>query len=132
MTADERIERLLNRFGQTISDLPKPEESNKYYTYSLHTKQNLHKAARKWDGIDNDNHFSWDVVGDYACHLCDVIDRLEIALETAVRCTDCGTCEFERTEGRNGIIECNYRICDECLMDSDVTEELKDLRIQDE
>lgn len=125
MTADERIEKLLNRFGQTISDLPKPEESNKYYTYSWHTKQNLHKAARKWDGIDN-NHFSWDIVGDYACHLCDIIDRMEIALETAVRCTDCGTCEIEHTDECGGVIECNYRIYDQLLSDvplSDVSEE---------
>ena len=117
MTADERIEKLLNRFGQTISDLPKPEGSKKHYTYRLRTKQSLDKAAKKWDRSDNS--FSWDVVGDYACHLCDVIDRLEIALETAVRCTDCGTCEFERTGECSGIIECNYRICDGCLMDSD-------------
>ena len=130
MTADERIEKLLNRFGQTISDLPKPDERKKRYTYGWYTKLNLDKAARKWEGIDS--YFSWDVVGDYACHLCDIIDRLEIALETAVRCTDCGTCEFERTGECSGIIECNYRICDGCLMDSDVTEELKDLRIQDE
>ena len=128
MTADERIEKLLNRFGQTISDLPKPE--NKEYSYGWYKMQHLDKAAIKWG--KKDTYFAWDVVADYACHLCDVIDRLEIALETAVRCTDCGTCEFEHTGECSGIIECNYRISDGCLRDSDVTEELKDLRIQDE
>lgn len=123
MTADERIEKLLNRFGQTISDLPKPEESNKYYTYSWHTKQNLHKAARKWDGIDN-NHFSWDVVGDYACHLCDVIDRLEIALETAARMTTCGTCANEFLEECRSEEHCNYKVCDWCLRDEVTKEEV--------
>lgn len=113
MTADERIEKLLNRFGQTISDLPKPEESKKHYTYGWYTKQNLDKAARKWDGIDN--YFSWDVVGDYACHLCDVIDRMEIALETAAKWADCGTCEIEHTEECSGGTECNYRIYDRFL-----------------
>ena len=78
MTADERIERLLNRFGQTISDLQKPDERKRHYTYSLGKKQNLDKAAKKWDRSDNS--FSWDVVADYACHLCDVIDRLESRL----------------------------------------------------
>lgn len=118
MTADERIERLLNRFGQTISDLPKPEESNKYYTYSWHTKQNLHKAARKWDGIDN-NHFSWDVVGDYACHLCDVIDRLEIALETAIRLIPCEKCIDSEDYCDSSF--CDFQIDDWNL--SDVSEE---------
>ena len=46
MTADERIEKLLNRFGQTISNLPKPDERKRHYTYRLRTKQNLDKAAK--------------------------------------------------------------------------------------
>lgn len=46
MTADERIEKLLNRFGQTISNLPKPE--NKKYSYGWYTMQHLDKAAREW------------------------------------------------------------------------------------
>lgn len=116
MTADERIERLLSRFGQTISNLPKPEESKKHYTYSWHTKQNLDKAARKWDGIDN--YFSWDVVGDYACHLCDVIDRMEIALETALRIMPCFSCEENNDCNR---LSCDFRIADWNL--SDVSEE---------
>ena len=116
MTADERIERLLSRFGQTISDLPKPEESKKRYTYGWYTKQNLDKAARKWDGIDN--YFSWDVVGDYACHLCDVIDRMEIALETALRTMPCFSCEKNNDCNR---LSCDFRIADWNL--SDVSEE---------
>lgn len=114
MTADERIERLLNRFGQTISDLPKPE-SKKHYTYRLHKKQNLDKAARKWDGIDEC--FSWDVVGDYACHLCDVIDRMEIALETALRVLrilSCFPCDKEDDCNR---LSCDFRIDDYYLTD---------------
>ena len=129
MTADERIEKLLNRFGQTISDLPKPEESNKYYTYSWHTKQNLHKAARKWDGIDN-NHFSWDVVGDYACHLCDVIDRMEIALETAAKWAECSTCAIEYLEECEGSDHCDYRICD-CYLRDEMTKEEVDALDED-
>ena len=116
MTADERIERLLNRFGQTISNLPKPDERKRHYTYRLRTKQNLDKAAKKWDRSDNS--FSWDVVADYACHLCDVIDRLEIALETAAKCVSCIPCanSYNYCGG-----SCDFRIDDKYL--SDVSEE---------
>lgn len=119
MTADERIEKLLNRFGQTISNLPKPDERKKLCTYDWYTKLNLDKAARKWGGVDN--YFSWNAVGDYACHLCDVIDRLEIALETAAKWAECSTCEVE-LEDCEGSDRCNYRICD-CY--------LRDVNIQD-
>ena len=117
MTADERIEKLLNRFGQTISDLPKPEESKKHYTYSLRTKQSLDKAAKKWDRSDNS--FSWDVVGDYACHLCDVIDRMEIALETAIRLIPCEKCIDSEDYCDSSF--CDFQIDDWNL--SDVSEE---------
>lgn len=91
MTADERIEKLLNRFGQTISDLPKPE--NKKYSYGWYTSQHIDKAAREWG--KKDAYFDWAVVSDYACHLCDIIDRMEIALETATRWMPCDRCEKE-------------------------------------
>lgn len=113
MTADERIEKLLNRFGQTISNLPKPE--NKKYSYGWYTMQHLDKAAREWG--EKDAYFDWAVVADYACHLCDVIDRFEIALETAAKWADCGTCEIEHTEECGGGTECNYRIYDRFLLD---------------
>ena len=109
MTADERIEKLLNRFGQTISDLPNPK-SKKYSTYDWRTKQNLANAAIKWDEKDD----SWDVVRDYACHLCDVIDRMEIALETATKCVSCFPCanSYGYCDGT-----CDFRIDDEYLSD---------------
>lgn len=116
MTADERIEKLLNRFGQTISDLPKPDKRKKLCTYDWYTKLNLDKAARKWEGVDN--YFSWNVVGDYACHLCDVIDRLEIALETAAKCVSCIPC-VNAYSYCNG--SCDFRIDDKYM--SDVSEE---------
>ena len=117
MTADERIEKLLNRFGQTIEDLPKPE--NKKYLYGWYTMQHLDKAAREWG--KKDAYFDWAVVADYACHLCDIIDRMEIALKTAARWAECSTCEVENTKECGGGIECNYRIYDGLL--SDVSEE---------
>ena len=131
MTADERIEKLLNRFGQTISDLPKVNDY-KYNRSLIRSIISAEKSVDEWYDPDHSYDFYQYAYPAYICHLADIIDRMEIALETAVRCTDCGTCEFERTGECSGIIECNYRICDGCLMDSDVTEELKDLRIQDE
>ena len=121
MTADERIEKLLNRFGQTISDLPKANNTRYAYTDN-HCAMTI-SAAYKFNDYHPKNYtlniVIIHILTDYICHLADVIDRMEIALETAVRCTDCGTCEFEHTEECEGIIECNYRICDGCLMDSD-------------
>lgn len=113
MTADERIEKLLNRFGQTISDLP--------ITYHPSHRYSARSAAYNWAEKNKPELLEapFATLPTYICHLCDVIDRMEIALETAVRCTDCGTCEFEHTGECSGIIECNYRICDGCLMDSD-------------
>lgn len=110
MTADERIEKLLNRFGQTISDLPKPE--NKKYSYGWYTMQHLDKAAREWG--KKDFYFDWCVVADYACHLADVIDRMEIALETATECVSCFPC-VNAYSHCNG--SCDFRIDDENLSD---------------
>lgn len=43
MTADERIEVLLNRAGQTISDLPKPTESA--YAHTLDNRSAVKKVV---------------------------------------------------------------------------------------
>ena len=114
MTADERIEKLLNRFGQTISDLPKPKQ---YGPYSSTSRRNYYHAAREW--TDWDSRMPNMALTDYGCHLCDVIDRLEIALETAVKCAPCHTCaNIKYCDGSS----CDdFRIEDEHL--SDVSEE---------
>lgn len=125
MTADERIEKLLNRFGQTISDLPKANDY-KYNRSLIRSIISAEKCVDEWYDPDHSYDFYQYAYPAYICHLCDVIDRMEAALETAVRCTDCGTCEFEHTEECGGVIECNYRIYDQLLSDvplSDVSEE---------
>lgn len=115
MTADERIEKILNRFGQTISDLPKAD--NKKYSYGWYTMQHLDKAARNYG--KKDAYFDWAVVADYACHLCDVIDRMEIALETAANNSGCDFCEKQwndcKLQPNNEEFVCDYRIADEWL-----------------
>ena len=62
MTPDERLESLLNRCGCTISDLPN--------RYSIDAESDALEAAA-------DSGFSIDA---YACHLADIIDRMETAI----------------------------------------------------
>ncbi len=127
MTDDERIEKLLNRFGQTISDLPKPwidDGHRKHYAYPVTHHPKVTEAVNEWSGLDNESMSVGFMIGsfkDYICHLCDVIDKLEIALETAAKWADCSTCAVEHTEECGGGIECNYQIYDGLL--SDVSEE---------
>ena len=69
MTADERIEALLNRAGQTLSDLPK--------RYRQEHRNTAFDAADKFGGsLSMTQNFE-----DYILHLTDVIDRMETALE---------------------------------------------------
>ena len=89
MTADERIEKLLNQFGQTISDLPKP--TYKYYAYKAEPNLNAAFAARDWE--NSESFPSPSDLTDYICHLTDVIDRMEVALETAKFTMDCKLCK---------------------------------------
>ena len=86
MTPDEKIEKLLNRFGQTISDLPKPVSWAVYGTEHL---QNAKKEAlafimdewRDTDEVPEIRHEVEEFLLDYICHQADVIDRMKAALE---------------------------------------------------
>lgn len=100
MTADERIEKLLNRFGQTISDLPNTKDydwSRSAYDIG-HLKQGK-KAAYvwMWDEYQDADIIPIDEIEpplcDYICHLADIIDRMETALETAKLTMDCRLCK---------------------------------------
>lgn len=119
MTADERIEKLLNRFGQTIEDLPKPDRnpSRLYGPYSSTSRLNYYHAAREWSGWDS--RMPDMALSDYGCHLCDVIDRLEIALETAIRLIPCEKCIDSEDYCDSSF--CDFQIDDRNL--SDVSEE---------
>ena len=134
MTADERIERLLSRFGQTISDLPNPKD----YDWSRSAYDDVHlQSAKKaayvwmWDEYQDADIIPMDEIEpplcDYICHLADVIDKLEIALETAARVTTCGTCANEFLEECRSEEHCNYQVCDWCLRDEVTKEELEAL-----
>ena len=131
MTADERIERLLNRFGQTMEDLPNPKD----YDWSRSAYDDVHlQSAKKaayvwmWDEYQDADIIPMDEIEpplcDYICHLADVIDKLEIALETAARVTTCGTCANEFLEECRSEEHCNYQVCDWCLRDEVTKEEV--------
>ena len=48
MTPDERIEALLNRAGQTISDLPNPSSAT--YAYPKTQRRRIYDVAATWHG----------------------------------------------------------------------------------
>lgn len=85
MTCDERLEILLNRAGQTISDMP--ESDGKHLTYDRETRSGARKAA--YDFAHQTGYI--DVIDclamyeDYILHLTDIIDRMEWALDKVIR-----------------------------------------------
>lgn len=117
MTADERIEKLLNRFGQTISDLPKANDY-KYNRKLIKPIISAEKCVDDWYDPDHSYDFYQYAYPAYICHLADIIDRMEIALETAAKCTSCIPC-VNCYDYCNG--SCDFRIDDKYL--SDVSEE---------
>lgn len=71
MTADERIERLLNEAGQTIEDCP--------FFYTKEQRALAKEAVRK--RMRSGLFVTVADYQDYILHLTDVIDRLEWALD---------------------------------------------------
>ena len=73
MTADERIELLITQAGQTLADLPwRHEESTLAAVRKAAAERAGHRFAFPGD------------TSEYAAHLVDVIDRMELALEAAL------------------------------------------------
>ena len=105
-STDKRIEELLNRAGQTISDLPKGD--GRHFIYDKELRKRADIVQMEWHGIKANRLV--DVVDevnmllDYIMHLTDVIDRFEWALENVCnerdylayrlrRYRDCQSCE---------------------------------------
>lgn len=97
MTADERLEALLNRAGQTISDLPKKGMMEVSEPYPLNALPKANGAAWNWylgigtDMDDYDSTRSKMILKLYILHLTDIIDRMETALENV-----CGERDYLR------------------------------------
>lgn len=83
MTCDERIEKTLNRAGQTISDLPKD--------YSDVDCMRAYAAVQEWRSENNLS--TQHECEKYILHLTDVIDRMETALENV-----CGERDYMRSK----------------------------------
>lgn len=105
MTADERLEKLLNRFGQTISDLPKSR--NEDYAYDMISLDDADREAVQWQ---EGNLPGYRYSEDYICHLADVIDRLETALENASKIIDCLFCKNDCRLNSGTHLECDFHI----------------------
>lgn len=108
MTADERIEKLLNEFGQTISDLPTAND------YKLRHDQipNLIAAmdtAEAWYDPESNEKIAYSMMA-YICHLVEIIDRMEWALSNAkVRWDDLKQkLQFHKTENAEFDLLNNY------------------------
>lgn len=130
MTADERIESLVSSFGQTISDLPKVADN--CWCGTVYKSSHLISAKkealafvmdewRDYDGYPEIRYEVEEVLLDYICHLCDVIDRMEAALETAMRWMGCEMC------GRSGSCQ---KVTD-CEVDNGFIRDCDDFRIED-
>lgn len=113
MTADERLEAALNRFGETLEGLPRPDwaiqgayRTETRWAYRTETRWAVTREAlrfrygedrpdiEKWmieDAVEHGN-LNGDLLADYACHLSDIIDKLETALDTASRWIQCDAC----------------------------------------
>lgn len=100
MTADERLEALLNRAGQTISDLPRANGIG--MPYGVDRYEPLLKASSDFIQFNAPAGFEVFNIIQYALHLTDVIDRMEWALENV-----CGERDYLRqTAGVDGCWTC--------------------------
>lgn len=121
MTTDERIEKLLNRYGQTISDLPYATDHD--FAYAGNHRHRGKEAAFDWGKTQEykcTEAAKNEILRDYICHLCDVIDRMEAALETAANNAGCDFCDKSWNECKlqpnNEEFICDFRLDDEWLI----------------
>ena len=105
MTPDERIEALLNRAGQTISDLPKATKYEFAYCLGKEDMELVFGLVKKFEFCWNKENLDLELI-DYILHLTDVIDRMETALENVCGERDylcdrsgCEFCAYERFDG---------------------------------
>ena len=110
-SCDERIEKTLNRGGQTISDLPEPNESSFAYSGKL---EEAYSAAMKFSKDEEAKEYGYTelMLSDYIMHLTDIIDRFEWALENV-----CNERDYLRTMARKeGCQTCIHHTYDNHLL----------------
>ena len=102
-STDKRIEELLNRAGQTISDLPKDYQD-------AAECMRAYAEVQKWRSENNLS--TQHECEKYILHLTDVIDRFEWALENV-----CGERDYLRTMARKeGCRTCIHHTYDNHLL----------------
>ena len=113
MTCDERLEILLNRAGQTISDLPKTKTG---MPYPVERYESMLKQASDFLNFDAPAGFEIFTVLQYAFHLTDVIDRMETALENVIGERDYCIAQMQKHDPL---------ICKSCIYFDDTAENAK-------
>lgn len=95
MTSPEKIEELLNRFGQTISDLPEVKDFKNYGERDelLNCMLSAEKSVEEWFDADSTDEYYDEALPAFVCHQSDVIERLVKALEVAEKVASCGYCK---------------------------------------
>ena len=99
MTAQERIEGLLNEVGQTIDDLP--------FFYRNDDRETARQAVRQ--RMRSGLFVSRNDYLDFICHQSDVIDRMEWALDSLLKRTP------KRHECACRLGEMHTEDADECI-----------------
>lgn len=103
MTSPEKIEELLNRFGQTISDLPE-RHGNNSEPYKRVARKMASASACEWYlkyAISANDLLVTNVPDEcretilrcFICHQSDVIERLVAALRNAEKVASCEFCK---------------------------------------
>ncbi|MBO5568746.1 MAG: hypothetical protein J6A79_07445 [Clostridia bacterium] len=80
MNCNQRIEALLNRAGQTISDLPKATK----YSFAYGKKDilaSIVEPIKNFECCEDGEDIDVLEYRDYIMHLTDIIDRMELAIE---------------------------------------------------
>lgn len=119
-SCDERLEALLNRAGQTISDLPKGDGQHLIYDREL--RKDADKAQREWHGIDPNGYI--DVIDDlhmhqdYILHLTDIIDRMETALENLLNLKDRHVHIVSNVDAPEGLTQEQYFAAAEAIIEA--------------
>lgn len=81
MTSKEKIEKLLNYYGDTLNDLPSPDVDR--YAHYPADLNNACERATEWSfGIKN-MRVTESSLADFICHQSDIIKKLVKALESA-------------------------------------------------
>ena len=117
-SCDERIEKSLNRAGQTISDLP--QSDGRHLTYDRELRSNAEHQVFAFAGQSG----YVDVIDclamhqDYIIHQAEIIDRLETALENLLNLKDRHVHIVSNVDAPEGLTQEQYFTAAEAIIDA--------------